>query len=329
MKKLSYLSLFSGLLFLIPALCFAQAKVNSIHGPDEILVDLNLALGFYNSKKVVIISAQKDLVVAIGTIRDSEVTGLPGVAKVQIDEIVDHYNIMPGDSVEILNYRLYEDRQIPGFFSLTLNGNEKIPAKYKELAYFGVFTSEGHTLDEKEMLISPFQIQYGVTDVFGVRIVNALWLDGYANAGVKFRVLHNKWAKITINSLGAYKVQSQDWIGQVGGVVSMPKNSKFQNHFMANITFDPQYENSKATQDLRLFSDSDVRSITEYITDRWNRILFGPVYNVELQTLGGTVSHMWIWQTFHMSLGVATRDFSNLTFGEKGYYYVYDLFWRF
>ncbi len=98
---------------------------------------------------------------------------------------------------------------------------------------------------------------------------------------------------------------------------------------MANITFDPQYEKSKATQDLRLFSDSDVRSITEYITDRWNRILFGPVYNVELQTLGGTVSHMWIWQTFHMSLGVATRDFSNLTFGQKGYYYVYDLFWRF
>ena len=30
-----------------------------------------------------------------------------------------------------------------------------------------------------------------------------------------------------------------------------------------------------------------------------------------------------------MSLGIATRDFTNMTFSPEGYYYVYDLFWRF
>lgn len=274
-------------------------------------------------------SNREEKIIAIGRIRDTEMEGLPDLVKVDIEEIVDNFLVVPGDKVEVLYSRLYVDKNIPGFFSLTLSGGQHTPARFKELAYFGVFTSEGHALDQKELLISPFQLQYGITDEVGVRVVNSLWLDGYANIGAKYQVMKNKYAKITMNGFGAYKVQDQDWISQIGGVISKPSNSKFQSHFMVNVTFDPQYADSKATKDLALFQDSDIRSITEYITDGWNRVLFGPVYNVELQTFGGTVSHMWIWDTFHMSLGIATRDFSNLTFGTKGYYYVYDLFWRF
>jgi hypothetical protein len=297
--------------------------------PHQVMVELNGAEGFYEQKRIIIISKLKDVILAIGRVKDDDV-GIPGVVKVQVDEIVDNYLIMPGDRVELLDFRMFKQEKIPGFTSLTLSGSQNIPAQYKELAYFGVFTSEGHTLDRDEFLMSLFQIQYGVTDRIGARIVNALWLDGYANLGAKYQVLRNKHAKVTVNSLGAYKVQSQDWIGQVGGVVTVPSNSKFQSHFMVNVTFDPQYDDAKATKDLGLFQDSDIRSITEYITDSWNRVLYGPVYNVELQTFGGTVSYMWIWDTFHMSLGIATKDLSNLKFdSEAGYYYVYDLFWRF
>lgn len=308
---------------------WSQAVVRNIHTASEVMVELKGAEGFFIGKTVVILSENEEKTIAIGKVRDNEVNGLPGVVKIEITEIVDNFMIMPGDKVELLNFKLYREKNIPGFFSLTLNGTSRIPSQFKELAYFGVFTSEGHTLDKKEVLVSPFQLQYGVTNDFGVRVVNALWLDGYANIGAKYRVLTNKRAKITINSLGAYKVQSQDWIGQFGGVVTVPSNSKFQSHFMVNVTFDPQFTDAKATRDLGLFQDSDIRSITEYITDNWNRVLYGPVYNVELQTFGGTVSYMWIWNTFHMSLGIATKDFSNLTFGTRGYYYVYDLFWRF
>lgn len=317
------------LTLLISANAFSQAIVRELHSSNEILVDLHEAEGFFEGKRVLILSKDEEKVLAIGVIEDDDVHGIPGVVKVQIQEIVDNFLIIGGDKVELLDFRLYREKNIPGFFSITLKGSQKVPARYKELAYFGVFTSEGHTLDKKEVLVSPFQVQYGVTDTFGVRIVNALWLDGYANLGAKYELLKNKHVKITMNGLGAYKVQAQDWIGQIGGVVTIPSNSKFQSHFMVNATFDPQYDDAKATKDLNLFRDSDIRSITEYITDNWNRVLYGPVYNVELQTFGGTVSHMWIWDTFHMSLGIATRDFTNLSFNKDGYYYVYDLFWRF
>lgn len=323
-----FIFLQSILFFQIVASVCAESVVRHVHSPNEIMVDMKDEM-LTEGKKVIIFSKKADKIVAIGVVRDSEIENSPGMAKIRIEEMVDNLMIMAGDTVHLLDRKFYEDKEIPGFFSLGLNGDRKTPARFKELAYFGVFTSDGHTIDKGENLVSPFLLQHGVTDKFGIKVVNALWLDGYANIGAKYKVLTNKRAKITLNSFGAYKVQAQDWIGQFGGVITIPSNAKFQSHLMANVTFDPQYENAKATKDLGLFQDSDIRSITEYITDNWNRVLYGPVYNVELQTFGGTVSHMWIWDTFHMSLGLATKDLSNLTIGKEGYYYVYDLFWRF
>lgn len=309
---------------------FAGAKVSEIKEPDVLWAKLDPGSNIKTGARVIVISLFKGEVIGVGEVRDrrEHEDGSESI-KVRIKEIVGNYMIMVGDEVEPLDATIFQRKKVPGFNSLSLSNSRKIPSQYKELAYFGVFTSEGHTLDKNEVLLSPFQIQYGVTNEFNAKIVNALWLDGYANLGAKYRIVRNKYVKITGNVFGAYKVQSQDRISQLGGVITMPKNAKFQSHFMATFTMDPQFEEARATEGLGLFQDSDIRSITEYVTDSWDRVLFGPVYNVELQTFGGTVSYMWIWTTFHMSLGLATRDFSNLNFEDDGYYYVYDLFWRF
>lgn len=308
---------------------WSNGQVSSIKSSTEIITDLFDASGFWVKRKVLIVSRESDKAVGFGTVTEIHEDVSPRIAIIMVEEIINNSLISPGDIVYPLEYEILKEKNVPGFSSLTLQGDNDIPAKYKELAYFGVFTSEGHTLDMQEFMVSPFQLQYGFTNDFGVKLVNALWLDGYANFGLKYRALRNKYAKITVNTLGAYKVQSQDWIWQLGAVVTLPSNAKFQNHLMVNITVDKQYEDAKATRDLGLFQDSDIRSITEYVTDDWNRILYGVAYNVELQAFGGTASYMWIWDSFHTSLGIATKDFSSLTFNREAYYYVYDFFWRF
>lgn len=313
--------------------CFCSVAgtypITRLHKRTEVIAEIPSGDGLEKGD-LVIITDDKDKVIALGKIRDVETEQSPMFIKVELTEVLENNLILVGDKISVFNKEYLEHHKVPGFNSLTLGGGNKIPAQYKELAYFGVFTSDGHTLDEKEYLVSPFQTQYGITDTLGLKVVNALWFDGYVNAGLKGRIVHNKHAKITINGLTAYKVQKQDWILQGGGVITLPSNSKFQSHLMLNFIFDKQSMDSRATEDLKLFRTSDIRSITEYITDNWNRVLFGPVYNVELQTFGGTVSYMWIWKSFHMSLGLATRDFTELNFGsDKGYYYVYDFFLRF
>jgi hypothetical protein len=317
------------LIIFLPLKVFSYGVVTEIHGPQEIIADIYDATQIQMNRRVFIFSRQLNRVVAFGIVKKIDLKVSPSIALIAIDEIIDNALVLNKDLIYPLDFNLMKEKNVPGFTSLTLSGDGTIPARFKELAYFGVFTAEGHPLDERELLISPFQLQYGIKNDFGIKMVNALWLDGYANLGLKYRLLRNKYARVTMNTLGAYKIQSRDYIWQVGGVVTLPANAKFQNHLMINITLDPQFAEAHATKGLRLFQDSDIRSITEYITNDWNRIIYGPTYNVELQTFGGTVSYMWIWDSFHTSLGFATRDFSNLEIGKKGYYYVYDLFWRF
>lgn len=323
----------SNFLFLLLLICSSALAgsypITRLQNRTEVIADIPSDDGMEKGG-LVIITDENEKVIALGKIRDVETESEPKFVKVELTEVLENNLIMIGDKVTVFDKDYLEHHKVPGFNSLTLGGGNKVPAQYKELAYFGVFTSDGHNLDEKEFLVSPFQTQYGITDTFGLKVVNALWFDGYINGGLKARIVHNKHAKITINGLTAYKVQKQDWILQGGGVITLPSNSKFQSHLMLNFIFDKQSEDSKATENLKLFRTSDIRNITEYITDNWNRVLFGPTYNVELQTFGGTVSYMWIQSAFHMSLGLATRDFTELNFGsDKGYYYVYDFFLRF
>ncbi len=81
--------------------------------------------------------------------------------------------------------------------------------------------------------------------------------------------MKNKYERITVNTLGAYKIQSRDYIWQTGGVITIPSNAKFNSHFMVNITLDPQLAEAHATKGLGLFQTSDIRNITD---DR-NRLL--------------------------------------------------------
>jgi len=313
----------------LPIVSFANGLVSEIIGPKEIIADVFDASEIQVDSKIIIVSRRAKRAIAFGTVKKMDLSVSPHPALIVIEEIIENDLVMYKDLIYPASYQIMKDQKVPGFGSLSLSGYDGIPSKFKELASFGVFTSEGHTLDKNEYLVSPFQFQYGVTNNFGLKMVNALWPDGYANIGVKYRVLRNRHAKITVSSFGAYKIQSNDYILQTGGVITLPQNAKFQNHLMVNIILDPQFSDAHATKGLGLFRNSDIRNITEYITDDWNRILYGPTYNVELQTLGGTASYMWIWDTFHTSLGIATQDFSNLSFGTNGYYYVYDFFWRF
>lgn len=324
------MKLFFLLIFLISSSnVFANGQVISIEDSEELFVDLYDLDGFKEESIVIIVSRKTNKAIAYGKIERIDREAIPHPALVRIIEIIDNSLVIPKDFIYPLSYKILKEKKIPGFASLTATGQRNMPARFKELASFGVFTSEGHTLDKHETLLSLFKVQYGITNDVNLQVVNALWLDGYANAGVKVAALRNKYAKVTVHSLGAHSFKNNDNIWQAGGVVTLPQNAKFQNHFMVTMTFDEQSDSAKATKDFNLFKDSDIRNISEYITDDWNRLLWGPTYNVELQTFGGTISYMWIWDTFHMSLGMATRDFTELKVGRDGYYYVYDLFWRF
>lgn len=255
-------------LFFLPEIGRTQGFVSEIYSSNSLVATQMDPQVFKEGDKVLIASHQEKKILGFGKISKlgEGISDNPG--KIEIIEIINNSLISTGDVIFPLDLNVLKELNVPGFFSLTMSGDNQIPARYKELAYFGVFTSEGHTLDRHEVLVSPFQVQYGLRDNIGIKVVSALFLDGYANLGLKYQALKNKYVKFTPNTFVAYKVSgNKDWIWQLGGVLTTTKNIKFQNHLMFNFTMDKQFINAKATENLGLYQDSDIRSITEYITD--------------------------------------------------------------
>lgn len=309
---------------------FAYHQVESTLDPHTILVRLDPSHELKDGHKVVVLSSADNVLVAIGVVKDFS-AGDDGIEKaiVAIEEVIENRLIMPNDPVEPLTDEMLAKYHVTGHISLMLGQEEKIPARYKDLAYMGVFNSDGHTLADKEWLVSIPQVQYGLTDSFTVKVLTGLYLDGFANLGGKLRVMRNHWGQLTLNSLASRQVNREDYVFQSGLVLTLPSNGRFQSHLIINARIEDIEEDNPEVDKLNLFPQSDIRTIYEYVTDDWDRLLFGPLFNFETQTVGGTISHMWIWDTFHFNLGVATKDVSEFELSSKGYNIIFDFFWRF
>lgn len=313
--------------FCVQALAFNQ--VDSALDENAVLVKLDPEHGFKKGERVVILSRTQGSLVAIGKVKKLQLDQYPEMAVVEIEEIIGNKLVLPSDAVERLTVEVLEKHHVMGHISLMLGQERTIPARYKDLAYLGVFNSDGHTLSDKEWLVSIPQVQYGLTDSFTVKVLTGLYLDGFANIGAKARVMRNHWGQLTLNALTSRQVNRDDWVFQTGLVLTLPSNGRFQSHLVINARIEGIEEDNPEVDKLNLFPESDIRTIYEYVTDDWDRLLFGPSFNFENQSVGGTISHMWIWDTFHLNLGIATKDVSELKFDKDGYYVLFDFFWRF
>jgi len=316
-------------LLLLTHSAWAFNKVENFIERRRILVTLDMEYELQKGDRVIVLTQEKQELVALGNITEILISDLPHRAVVAVDEILGTNQILIGDAVEKLTPQNLERYHVQGYLSLVLADEKGIPSKYKDLAYLGVFNSDGHTLAEKEWLISLTSVQYGIADPFTIKANHALYLDGYANIGFKSRLMRNRFGHLTMNGLLGRQINRDDWASTVGMVLTIPSNEKFQSHLVINANIEGLDEDKAEVKKLNIFPDSDVRTIYEYITDDWDRFLFGPSFNFESRTVGGTVSHMWIWDTFHLNLGIGTKDVSELEFKSGGYYVLFDFFWRF
>ncbi|MBY0518637.1 MAG: hypothetical protein K2P81_17130 [Bacteriovoracaceae bacterium] len=315
--------------FLFVTNVFAFHQVDQIVDTKSLIVKLDPEHFFITGDRVVILSKQDGSMSAIGRVKSVSQNEFPETAVIDILEVIGDRLVLAGDPVERLTVEALEKYHVDGHISLLLSQDGHVPAKYKDLAYLGVFNSDGHTLAKGEWLASIPQVQYGVNESFTLKVNNGLYLDGFANLGAKARLMRNHWGHLTLNSTVSRQINQNDWVVLAGLVLTLPSNEKFQTHLVINALIDGIEEENPEVKKLNLFPASDVRTIYEFVTEDWNRVLFGPLFNFETQTVGGTISYMWIWDTFHLNIGVGSKDVSQLRFGKEGYYGLFDFFWRF
>lgn len=316
------------LLVLLAAPAVAFNHVESFIGRRRLLVQLDEGHGWVEGDRVLVMAREDQVLVALGKVRSLRETQ-PPLAVVDIQETMGRNQVLVGDPVELSSAKLLEEHHVSGYFSLLLADDRQVPARYRELAYLGVFNSEGHTLARGEWLVALTGVQYGLGATTSVKTNTGLLLDGFPNLGFKQQLMRNRYGHLTLNGQAARQVSRDDWVSTAGLVMTFPSNDKFQSHLVVNAAIDGIEEDNPEVDKLNLFQDSDIRTIYEYVTDDWDRLLFGPLFNFQTRTVGGTFSKMWIWDSFHLNLGVGTKDVRRLEFKSGGYYALFDFFWRF
>jgi hypothetical protein len=90
------------------------------------------------------------------------------------------------------------------------------------------------------------------------------------------------------------------------------------------------FENADDITAIKSLGTSSLQTGYEFILGSWNRVLLGPSYNFETKALGGYLTYLKIWDRFHFSLSVNSTNVSSFKFSPvDGYYFLFDMYWRF
>ncbi len=204
-------------------------------------------------------------------------------------------------------------------------------SSYKSLIFMGLSAGEtAQTLRDNEFLINILgYLDYGVTSRFTLGTLLPADLFSAPNIHGKYRVY---LSDSSVVSLGLNYFQSPDTSSGIINMslywdsVSSESVIAHTNLSLALATFDK----AKNLTALKGAGTSSLQSGYEFIMDDWNRVLVGPSYNFENKSVGGYLSYIWIWDSFHLLAGVSTTDISNAIYNiEKGYYFNIDMYWRF
>jgi len=211
--------------------------------------------------------------------------------------------------------------------------NEEIhsSASYKGLVFMGLSVGEtAQTLRQGESLLNVLgYFSYGMTSKFNLGTLLPANLLSSPNIQGKYKLVDSD---SNIVSVGMNMFQASD--STTGAInmtlywdsVSSENVISHTNLSLALATFDK----AKNLTALKGAGTSSLQSGYEFILADWNRVLLGPSYNFENKTVGGYISHMWIWDHMHLLAGVSTTDISNVIYNVKdGYYFNADLYWRF
>jgi len=211
------------------------------------------------------------------------------------------------------------------------NEDPESSSSYKSLVFMGLSSGEtAQTLRRYEFLINILgYLDYGLTSEITIGSLLPANVFSTPNIHGKYKAYESD---SNIFSVGLNVFQSPETSTGVVNAniywdsVSSESVISHTNLSLALATFDK----AKSFSALKGAGTSSLQSGYEFVMDDWNRVLLGPSYNFENKTVGGYISYMWIWDHFHSMLGVSTTDISNLVYNLRdGYYFNFDMYWRF
>lgn len=273
----------------------------------------------------------------VGIVGFLEVTGLIAkpngtyelIGKLQRQSRVNFIQI--GDSIIHLDLSSENEKYLGTTDLLIQRPGGHVSAKYKPIYTQGVAVGEtAETLWPGEYLITWYgQVNYGWKDWLTVNTVVPGNFLGAPNAGAKARIFESTSNIVAIGTNVAKIPNKSQTSMNLNIYWDSLSSESMLSHTLFSIALFTFEEAEKATA-VKSLGTSSFQTGHEFILDNWDRVLLGPSYNFEKNAVGGYLTYVKIWDTFHMSISLNSTDVSSLKFSpENGYYLLADAYWRF
>lgn len=252
---------------------------------------------------------------------------------VKIYRIVNQSLIRVGDRCELMDISS-DVEGLDGSSEILIEESKNVSARYRPLVYLAPFGETASTLSEGENIIDVFTYySRGLTNNLSASsLIGAL--GTLPNVSMKWRFLHNEWMDVamsgTLVKVSAFNDQPKDVSGGLSIHWDIKSNTKWVTHSSLTLFTSSLQPNVWIANRVAPIFQSSIHAVSEYILNSWNRLLIGPQYKIETQSVGGFFGYMFVWDHFHVSINLNVNNITNLKlFKDDGYVPYLHAYWRF
>jgi hypothetical protein len=319
-----------------------RARVVSIQNSKAILATSTSPL--WVEGEIVVVKSQADSVGVIAFVSVRSVRNNQDGTYTLTCELVRQsrvYLIQTGDTILHLDLSSENETYTGSTELLVREGDrqKKLSAQYKPLFNQGLSIGEtAETLWRDEYMLTWYgQVQYGVRDWLTVGTTIPANFLGAGNLTAKTK-LYQSFANVVSTGFTFANVpKDKRSILNLNIYWDSVASESSISHTLLSVALFSFEDAESNTTAIKSLGTSSLQTGTEFILSKWDRVLIGPSYNFELQSVGGYISYFRIWDQFHLSIGLTSTDIMSGRFvwnrneDSKGGYYTptFDAYWRF
>ncbi len=251
----------------------------------------------------------------------------------RLQSSVDKAFVRPGDSLVRLDLSTANENY-PGRVELLQNKPAPhVSSKYRPL--FSQSASVGGTAQTLANDESHFQLfgnySYGWSDQLSLQVTPLGIPFGIYSAGFRYKVYQSESQTVSVEPSVTYFREFESGISRLDIFWDTAATGHQITHTVLRLATIPFSRDDK--EKVVLILGSSIQTGYEFILSNWDRILLGPKYNLDARSVGGYIAYNFIWDRFHLNVGLNATDLGATNYttntDKPGYYLSFDMMWRY
>ncbi len=213
-----------------------------------------------------------------------------------------------------------------------LKKNEEVELRHRALFFQGI------TIGETAETLKPGDLFFHIAGATSIGITNdfvlgtnigGFFLDT-PNGNIKYKVFENESDAISLGLSGKRTHNESATSLNVSFYWDSKTSDYMTTHTFLSFAVANISSTEQQTVAIKSAGSSTLQTGYEYLRTNWDRVLFGPSYNIELKSVGGYLAYQALWSKWAFELSASTVNIREAKWDfREGYLLLAETYWLF